>query len=228
MAWMTTRRSGERLAALVVAALLSSVAGPAGANGKKDKAMTYAEAVALLRSSETMCRGAEALAKMGNKAALIPLLDAHGAAEDAASRTCTKEAMAALGAGAEARRLATSDKPVDRHAGITFMGMFRDEQHAAVLGQLIDADPESPVRAHAIEVLWLQKRTGPWQSIMVRSLDHGDTAVRRTAAQALTGQWGADVLAALRKRLTVEKESIVRDALTAAIRSHEEHAATKK
>ncbi len=190
--------------------------------------MTYAEALALLRSSETMCRGAEALAKLGNKAALMPLLDAHGAAEDAAARTCTREALAALGARDEARTLAVSDKPVERHAGVTLMGMFRDEHHAAVLGQLIDGDPEPSLRAHAVEVLWLQKRTGPWQSIMIRSLDHADTAVRRTAAQALTGQWGPAVLAALRARLAVEKESVVRSALTAAIRSHEEHSAHKR
>jgi HEAT repeat protein len=189
--------------------------------------MTYAEAVALLRSSESMCRGAEALAKMGNKAALMPLLEAHSAAEDAASRSCVKEAMAALGAGEQARRLVASDKSVERHAGVTFMGMFKDEHHAAILGQLIDGDPEPSLRAHAVEVLWLQKRTGPWESIMVKALDHADTAVRRTAAQALTGQWGASVLAALRKRLVVEKESIVRSALESAIRSHEAHSAHK-
>jgi len=211
----------------VVAALLLSV-GPAGARGKKDKAMTYAEALALLRSSETMCRGAEALAKMGNQAALMPLLDAHGAAEDAAARTCTKEALAALGARDQARKLAASAKPVERHAAVTFMGMFKDDHHVALLGQLIDGDPEPSLRAHAVEVLWLQKRTGPWEPIMVKALDHADTAVRRTAAQALTGQWGTGVLTALRKRLTVEKEPIVRTALESAIRSHEEHAATRK
>jgi len=225
MAWTTTRHSAERPAALVVAALLLSVAGTAGGNRKKDKAMTYAEAVALLRSSETMCRGAEALAKMGNRAALMPLLDAHGAAEDAAARTCVKEALAALGARDQARTLADSDKPVERHAAVTLMGMFKDDQHVAVLGKLIDADPEPSLRAHAVEVLWLQKRTPPWEPIMVKALDHADTAVRRTAAQALTGQWGPAVLTALRKRLTVEKEPIVRSALETAIRSHEAHAA---
>lgn len=190
--------------------------------------MTYAEAIALLRSSETMCRGADALAKIGNKAALMPLFDAHSAAEDGASRQCVKQAMEALGAREESRRLAASDKPRERHAGVAFMGMFRDPHHLAVLAQLIDGDPEPSVRAQAIEVLWLQKRTDPWQGIMVKALDHADTAVRRTAAQALTGQWGDAVLTALRKRLTVEKEPIVRSALESAIHEHEAHAAPRK
>ncbi|HEU5059589.1 MAG TPA: HEAT repeat domain-containing protein [Kofleriaceae bacterium] len=190
--------------------------------------MTYTEAVALLRASDTTCRGADALARLGNKAALAPLLDAHSSAEDAATKQCVKLAMEALGARQEARVLAGSPASGDRHLGVTLMGMFRDDAHLSVLAALIDGDADAAVRAHAIDVLWLQKRTGPWESTMLKALDHRDTAVRGTAAQALTGQYGAAVLAALRKRLTIEKEPSVRARLEAAIREHESHAARKK
>lgn len=232
MAQATTRPSGEPALRRLLVLILVLAAAPATAcpqGGKrKDRAMTYAEAVALLRSSETMCQGAEALAKLGNKAALGPLLDAHSSAEESAVKQCVKRAMEALGARSEARRLAAAAAATERHAGLALMGMFKGDQHLPVLARLLDGDPDAAVRAHAVEVLWLQKRTGPWEPIMLKALDHSDAAVRRTAAQALTGQYGPAVLAALRKRLSVEKEAAVRDKLTAAIREHESHASPKR
>lgn len=233
MAQATTRPSSDRRLAGLAAALALAVAGmgaagagPAAAK-RKDKPMTYADALALLRAKGTMCKGADALARLGNRAALAPLLDAHSSAEDAASKQCVKQAMEALGARDESRTLAGSAAPGDRHIGVTLMGMFRDDAHLAVLGDLIENDPESAVRSHAADVLWLQKRTGSWESIMLKALEHRDTAVRRTAAQALTGQYGPAVLAALKKRLTVEKDAGVRAKLEAAVREHESHAKRK-
>jgi hypothetical protein len=234
MAQATTRRSSERRLAGLAAALALVVAGtaaagacPAAAAKRKDKPMTYADALALLKAQDTMCRGADALARLANKAALAPLLDAHSSAEDAAAKQCVKRAMEALGARDESRTLAASAAVGDRHVGVTLMGMFRDDAHLAVLGDLIENDPESAVRSHAADVLWLQKRTGSWEAIMLKALDHKDAAVRRTAAQALTGQYGPAVLAGLKKRLAVEKEAGVRDKLEAAIREHESHAKRK-
>jgi hypothetical protein len=87
----------------------------------------------------------------------------------------------------------------------------------------VAGDTDGGVRAHAADALWLQPRDGRWEAMFVDLLDHDDAAVRCTAAMALTGRYGEDVLAALHRRLARERTPTVRRALE-AVREQEAHA----
>jgi hypothetical protein len=187
--------------------------------------MTTVEAVRLLRSPRTTCQGAAALARLGDRSALVDLQGVHGSLESSSARRCVKRAMARLGAAREASRLASSADPGERHVGIAIMELFRSADNVPVLAAIVTRDPDAGIRSHATNALWLQPRDASWEQIMIELLDHDDAAVRRTAAMALTGQWGEPVLAALRRRLAREPIGAVREKLEAAVREHEGRAA---
>lgn len=195
---------------------------------KEKNAVTYEQAVKLLRSPETWCEGADALAKIGDRAALIPLLEAYWSLDELPPRDCLKQAMESLDPRSEATRLVASSSPDERHNGVVLMSMFPAEEHVALLAHVLEQESDPALRAQAANALLVQKPNAAWKASVIKMLDSDQLALREIAVIALRRQWGDPILTALKKRLASETDARMRRKLEEAIRIHEEHATRQR
>lgn len=138
-------------------------------------------AIELLKSPETWCRGADMLAKQGDKRALLPLLGAYEARIEG-SRACLLNAMEALNAVQGAADLFA--QPETRRLAVHLMELFPDESHLdRLVSAVADADPG--VRAQARRSLITQKQTPAWEAAMIGLLQTGDAQMQEAAAKSL-------------------------------------------
>lgn len=227
---MTTRStSSVRRRALVLSAIV--VAGVAcrdaqAAPARRDhRAMTYDEAVALLQVPERWCEAAAALARLGDRRAIGPLLRVVARTEESLpDRGCVHDVLDKLGVRTEVVKLAASADVADRRTAIELMNACPADSHAPILARLALHDPAADLRGLAARTLRTQKVTTAWDTAMLALLDAVDRDTRALAATSLQRRFGGAILAALRKRLGSEPQAAVRAALEAAIRRHANHA----
>ncbi len=144
--------------------------------------MEYEQAVRQLTSPHHWCEGAEALVRLGDRRALVPLLEAYETPVEGGKR-CLLEAMDKLGAREAAADLYASS-PEQRWEALRLMELFGSDSHLSLLQQaLSDADPR--IRAQARDALVNQQRTPGWKRAMTEMLDSADPEIQRLAANAL-------------------------------------------
>lgn len=157
--------------------------------------MNPSNALALLASPGSRCRGARALAERGDPAALAPLLRAYLASGEGEG-VCLLEAMRALRTVEGARDLFAG--PADARAlAVLLAELFPDDALLPMLERAL-ADPDGEVRRRALRALPLQIRTPSWDALLERQAGTPDPDVA-TAAAALLAERRADLAATARR-----------------------------
>jgi HEAT repeat protein len=142
----------------------------------------YGEALRGLATSQTWCKAAKTLVDIGDRRALIPLLEAYETPIEGGKR-CLLDAMEALGATAAAAELFNGDLR-QRSQALRLMELFASDRHIPLLLTAV-SDPAEGVRSQARRALANQERTGPWEAAMIQLLDNNDPKTRAMAIEAL-------------------------------------------
>src|SRR5438045_1975469 len=98
----------------------------------------FEEAVRGLTSPQTWCQAAATLARLGDRRALRPLLDAYETPIEG-GKQCLLEAMDRLGAGEAAATLFKGD-PRQRSQAVRLMELFSSDRHLPLLVRAL-SDP---------------------------------------------------------------------------------------
>jgi len=172
--------------------------------------MDYKATVEQLRRPGTRCQAAEALVKLGDRLALLDLMDAYETNYEG-SALCLLDAMEALGGATAADALFDqATLPVEQLRRIVhLMELFPDDSHLARL-RLALGSPEARVHAQARRSLSTQRQTPAWIDLMIDLLGAADPADRLQAVESLSRRPEDAVKAALRQRLAVETDAEVR------------------
>jgi hypothetical protein len=179
----------------------------------------YDEAVKLLGSPTTWCKGAETLAKLGDPRAIVPLMHAFKSRAEG-NKVCLYEAMDKLGGRKEARKLIIQDDAEKRLLGVRLMELFASDEHLPSLEAAARADRDEGVRAQAIYTLGLQKQTPLWEALMIQMLESVDEKLRSAAIENLATRYTDSARKALRNRLPREASAELRTRIEAAIKSN--------
>jgi len=220
----------------MLVALAGSCRDAAAKPQRAPRALSYDEAIALLKQPKRWCEAAAALVKLGarpdarpgDSRAIGPLVRVAMLTEEGLpDRSCVRDALERLGIHEQAARLVDSAEAADRRTGIRMMEAFPSAGQAPILARVALQDPERELRALAAHALRFQRITAAWDTAMMALLDAGDSDLRELAATALAYRFDPAILAALRKRLGTETDAAVRAALTAAIRVQHDRAAPR-
>lgn len=213
--WSSDGRLRWFLAAALGALLLWSGTGVEAKKRRKKVTLDYDSAVEMLHSPSTWCRGAEALARLGERRALVPLARALESRAEG-GKACLMDALRALDAGAAAAELFASRDADERRIALVLMGYFRDDGHLPLLlAGLKDADAR--VRAQARESLFLQQQGPRWEDAVLPLLDAEDGKLRAAAAAALALNPSGKRRASVAARLARETDPQVKEKLQAAL-----------
>ncbi|MSP59636.1 MAG: HEAT repeat domain-containing protein [Myxococcales bacterium] len=201
-------------ALIVVCALgIPACAAAKGGGEAKRATMDYDTAVSQLKSARTWCDGAKALAKLGDRRALAPLLAAFEVPMEGASKVCLLDALEALGAKEAARDLlARGTTAPERRIALRLMGLFPDPAHLAPL-EPAAADPDPLLRRAALRAIDLQRQTPAWEALLIRLLDSTDEATRGFAIDGLARHMNPTREKALRERLAGEPLPSLRESI---------------
>jgi HEAT repeat protein len=172
-------------------------------------------ALEMLRYPEQWCQGARALARLGDPAALVPLLEAYETPVEA-SKVCLLDAMDALGAERGAHALYESESAEQRRLAVHLMELFPAEAHLTVLERAV-RDESPAVREQARRSLRLQLQTPAWEAVMVRLLDAEEVETRAQAIERLSRRKSDAARQALRARLTKETDPALREELESIV-----------
>lgn len=198
-----------RALALVIAACVPHQ--PAGS-----APMDNEHALTLLGSYETWCRGADALARTGDPAMIVPLLRAYESREEGGSRVCLLDAMDALGARTVAHAMFDGPGPDDRRMAAHLMGLFADDAHLPLLEQAAAADDDA-VRREGLRAIATQVQTPAWEASMIRLLAAERLDTRTQAVQSLSKRRTGSARAALTARLDAEPDPDLRAKIAAIL-----------
>lgn len=185
-----------------------------GCASNAGNAMTYDDAVALLDSPATWCRGAEQLTSLGDRSAVVPLLNAYESREES-SKLCLLDALDALGAGEEAHRM-WEGSAEDRRRAAHIMELLADESHLAYLEKGA-VDQDQAVRRQSLRAIGTQVQSPGWEAAMIRLLSAGHTDTRAEAIKRLSRRKSDAAREALRARLAVETDATLRSRLEDAV-----------
>ena len=144
--------------------------------------MDYDQAIGQLKSPRHWCEGAGALVRLGDRRALVPLLQAYETPVEGGKR-CLLEAMDQLGAKEAAADL-YANSPERRWEALRLMELFGSDTHLPLLRQALGAG-EPRLRAQARDALVNQERTASWKRVMTDLLDSPDPEIRGLATTAL-------------------------------------------
>ena len=126
-----TLRSSSNARALLVAALLGC--GSFGYAKHAARPMSYEAAIERLRSHETWCEGAEALGKLGNRRAVVPIVLAYETPIEGASKQCLLRALELLAPEAVIAELfnhgVAQGDAEGRRAAVHLMELFAADAH---------------------------------------------------------------------------------------------------
>jgi len=175
----------------------------------------FDDAVKLLSSPSTWCDGAARLAKLGDPDAIVPLAAAHNSGQEA-STLCLVEAMEALGGAEHAGAFATSVEPEKRAAALDLVLLLGNDAHLTVIEEMVQ-DPLPSLRQRALKVAHQLKRTPAWRQTMFRLLASDDATVRAAIVDSLALDVRGDITTALRDRLAVETDPIIKAKIEAAL-----------
>jgi HEAT repeat protein len=178
--------------------------------------MDYQTLIAQLHQPGTRCQAAEALVTLGDRQALLDLMDAYEMSYEG-STLCLLDAMQALGGAAAADALFDQGPLAGRQRQIVhLMELFPEDTHLPRL-RLALGSPDERIRAQARRSLSTQRQTPAWIALLVDLLNAPEPADRLQAVESLARRPEEAVQAALRQRLAVETNSKVQSALKALI-----------
>lgn len=166
------------------------------------------EAIEDLRYPQTWCKGAQLLAELGDRRALIPLMRAFERPAEV-SKVCLLDAMDALGAVVGAHELCNSASAQERRLGVHLMELFPAEDHMLLLEHAVD-DRVPAVRRQALRALACQVQTPAWEAAMVRLLGAEGEETRAQAIQSLSRRRTDTARQALRLALEREPSATLR------------------
>jgi len=177
--------------------------------------MKYQEAVALLDSSDTWCQGAKKLVHLGDRSAVVPLMQAYESREEG-SKLCLLDAMEELGAAELSHDLFEASDAEERRMAVHLMELLPDDAHLPFLERAA-VDDDDKVRRQGLRSLRTQRQTPAWEATLVRLLDAERVDTRSQAVTSLAPRDSDAVREALRRRLEVETDPDVRAQLEAAL-----------
>jgi HEAT repeat protein len=178
----------------------------------------YDEAVRLLASPKTWCRGASQLTGLKDTRALVPLMHAFESPMEA-EKLCLAEAMEALGGEAEARKLIGSTDAGERRVAMHLMILFSSDEQLPYLRDAALGDPDPELRKRAFDALRQQRQTGKWEGIVADLLGQPDATVRGWAIDRLAAHGGDSARARLSTYLPHETVPELRARIAAALRA---------
>jgi hypothetical protein len=193
------------------------VATDARTPGKKDKMTTkYDDAVKLLAAPTSWCTGAKQLVALKDKRALVPLVQAYEKPVEA-DKLCLSDAMEALGAEAEARKLITSKDATERRIAIRLMILFGSDEQLAPLNEVALHDSDTALRTAARDALRQQRQTKKWEEVIATHLDSPDDALRGWAIDLLIKHNGKSSWQRVQDHLPKEKNAELRTKIETAL-----------
>lgn len=167
--------------------------------------MDYETAVKQLGFPDTWCKGAQALAELGDPQALVPLIEAYEQ-DFEASRLCLLDAMEVLNPVAGAHNLFESTSPDQRRMAAHLMELFASEEHLPYLRRAVH-DSDEAVRIQGRFAAAAQVQTPAWEAFMIELLAHDDPRMRAQAIKSLSRRRTDSAREALRQRLAVEPDT---------------------
>jgi HEAT repeat protein len=166
---------------------------------------------------ETWCQGARALARLGDPAALVPLMQAYETPVET-SKVCLLDAMDALGAETGSHAVYESDSAEQRRLAVHMMELFPAEAHLPILERAV-VDESPAVREQARRSLRLQLQTPAWEAVMIRLLEADDVEARSQAIERLSRRKSDRARQALRARLASETDPGLREKLESVLQT---------
>lgn len=185
----------------------------------KNTTVDYNQAIENLRYPATWCQGAELLAKIGDRRALMPLMQAYEARAEA-SKLCLLDAMEALDPKLGAYELYDSGGAEERRIALHLMELFPSEEYLPRLERAVfdtNSDTNSNLRDWARRALATQLQTPGWEALMIRLLDAEDEETRKQAIESLSRRRTDTARQALRDRLAREPNEMLRNKLQEAL-----------
>ena len=173
--------------------------------------MDYKTTVEQLLRPGTRCQAAEALVKLGDRLALLDLMDAYETNYEG-SALCLLDAMDALGGAAAADALFDQATPEKLRQIVHLMELFPDDTHLPRLRRALTS-ADGRVRTQARRSLSTQRQTPAWIALLTGLLNAAEPVDRLQAVESLSRRPEETVQAALREHLAFETDAEVRAAL---------------
>lgn len=177
--------------------------------------MDFETAVERLSSPQTWCQGAEALARLGDPRALLPLVRAYETRYEG-GRACLLEAMEVLEPEKNALKLFDGGTAAEQRLAVHLMEMFPDQRYLDRLEQAVESE-EPGLRRQAARSLVCQRQTASWQQTMIRLLGHEDERVRWWVIEGLGTSRQESIREALEAHLAREADPTLRDKISSIL-----------
>ncbi|MDX1908571.1 MAG: HEAT repeat domain-containing protein [Bacteroidia bacterium] len=178
----------------------------------------YETAIANLARTDTWCKGAEALTLLGDRRAIIPLLQAWERPTET-SKICLLDALEDMHAVSDAPGMLQHGDPAIRRWGLVLMGLFPEDAFIpAITGMWFDPDPD--VQAQAYTSLKKQYQTPAWETALTGLLEHPVPLVRYHAADALSVGDSEVIALAFKARKAVESDPDILALLSTWLQHH--------
>jgi len=178
---------------------------------RSDSSVDYQTAIESLRYPEQWCQAAKVLTELGDRQALIPLLQAYETPTET-NKVCLLDAMEDLGAQSVAHEMFEQGQASERQRAMYLMELFPDETHLPLIEQAM-SDQEPAVRQQARQTLTLQLQTPAWENLLIRLLKTGDLETRTQAIQSLARRHTTSARQALSDRLAEETDPALKQML---------------
>ncbi len=185
--------------------------GFANLEGRKPTHMDYQTAINQLRYPEQWCQAAQALTVLGDRRALIPLLQAYETPTEI-SKLCLLDALEELNAGLAAPELLAHGNATERRWAMHLMELFPNPAYLPYIEQAV-ADTEPQVRQQARRTLAVQKQTPDWEALLIRLLSSGDRETQTQAFRSLSRRRTETAQTALKEHLRQEPDPDQRQVL---------------
>lgn len=177
---------------------------------------TFEQAIHLLQSPTTWCEGAEALAQLGDRRGVLPLLRAFELPIEGVDKLCLAEALRTLAGDDTVRQLTESQDPDERRAAARLMRLFAHERHLPQLEQAV-TDPSADVRHEARRAIAAQPQSLRWERAVARMLTAPDEETRAQAIESLGARRSQSAADALRSHAPRESSPELRLRLERAL-----------
>lgn len=177
---------------------------------------TYDEAIQMLQSPSSWARAAATLAQLGDRRAILPLLQAYELPAEGVNKLCLAEALRALASEDAVRLLAVSRHAAERRAAVRLMRLFAHESHLDRLERAV-ADRSLAVRSEARRAIAAQPQSPTWELAITRMLSASDEETRAQAIDCLGARRSATAIESLRAHGAREPSQALRTKLVRAL-----------
>ncbi len=131
--------------------------------------MDFDEAVKWLHTPGRWCDGAKALATMGERRAIVPLVAAFRTPSEGLKKGCLWNALRRLATPEAVDELYDQGGLDERLAALYLMEVFDDPRHFGRLEQAA-ADRDGSVRQQTLRAVGGQRQTEGWETLLIRLL----------------------------------------------------------